>query len=86
MNSLTIRATYINDLGEIVAQGVLPNGDVHTAVLIPSGDCDQACEQRIVQSQNSLVAPANLGSGTLARTRPMDRWRGPLERRVPGQR
>lgn len=30
--------TYINDSGEIVAQGVLPNGDVHTALLVPSGD------------------------------------------------
>jgi probable HAF family extracellular repeat protein len=32
-------ATYVSDRGEIVAQGVLPDGDIHTAVLVPHGHC-----------------------------------------------
>jgi probable HAF family extracellular repeat protein len=33
---LTI-ALSINERGEIAAQGVLPNGDVHAFLLVPSG-------------------------------------------------
>jgi len=47
--------TYINDSGEIVVQGVLPSGDVHTALLVPDGDCKEGCEQRILASQNTVV-------------------------------
>lgn len=54
-------ATYITDAGEIVAQGVLPNGDVHTALLVPDGDCKENCEQRILASQNIPVVRANAG-------------------------
>ena len=47
----------INDRGEIAGNGVLINGDVHAALLIPNGDCDGDCEGRLAASQNS-VAPA----------------------------
>jgi probable HAF family extracellular repeat protein len=34
---------YINDSGEIVGNGVLPNGDTHAFVLIPCGEGDERC-------------------------------------------
>lgn len=55
-------ASYISDGGEIVADGVLPNGDIHTAVLVPHGQCGGDCEQRIVKSMNTLAAPARTSS------------------------
>jgi probable HAF family extracellular repeat protein len=48
-----IYAYAIADNGEILAQGVLPNGDMRIAVLTPHGDCDNICEQRISQSASS---------------------------------
>jgi probable HAF family extracellular repeat protein len=80
--------TYINDSGEIVAQGMLPNGDIHTALLVPSGDCEQACQQRIVKAQNTLVVPSKVGSTIPALTGPGDRLRNLLGRgrAIPGQR
>ena len=53
---------YINDSGEILAQGVLSTGDIHAALLVPSGDCKEDCERRIVASQNTPDARANAGS------------------------
>jgi probable HAF family extracellular repeat protein len=52
---------YINDSGEILAQGVLSTGDNHAALLVPSGDCKEDCEQRIVASQNAPAVRANAG-------------------------
>ena len=54
-------ASYITDSGEIVAQGVLPNGDIHTVLLVPRGLCGQSCQQRILASQNIPVVRANAG-------------------------
>ncbi|HWW13546.1 MAG TPA: hypothetical protein VN310_02695 [Candidatus Dormibacteraeota bacterium] len=81
-------ASYINDSGEIIAQGMLPNGDIHTVLLVPSGDCEQACEQRIVEYQNGPVAPAYPSSSIPALARPVDRLLSPLRHRqaTPGQR
>jgi len=47
-------ASYIDDRGKIVAQGVLPDGSVHTALLVPSGPCLNACQQRIANIQNAV--------------------------------
>ena len=44
-------AKLINDRGEIVCNGVLPNGDIHAILLVPQGDCDGKCEDRIAESQ-----------------------------------
>lgn len=55
-------ASYISDRGEIVADGVLPNGDIHTAVLVPHGHCGEDCEQRIAESMNTPAAPARASS------------------------
>ena len=43
---------YINDRGEIVATGVLPNGDQHAVLLVPDGDCDGDLECRFRVNQN----------------------------------
>ena len=61
-----VEPIVINDVGEIVANGVMPNGDVHVVVLKPDGDCDTACELSIAASasimprsfvkQNSMTA------------------------------
>jgi probable HAF family extracellular repeat protein len=51
-------ALQINDRGEIVVEGVLPNGDRHTLLLVPQGECDDACQARIADSQNHPAAIA----------------------------
>jgi hypothetical protein len=48
---------YINERGELVAIGVLPNGDQHAILLIPDGDCDDL-DARIAALQPT-VAPAS---------------------------
>jgi probable HAF family extracellular repeat protein len=52
---------YINDSGEILAEGLLSTGDIHAALLVPSGDCKEDCERRIVASQNAPALRANAG-------------------------
>lgn len=52
---------YINDSGEILAQGLLPTGDIHAALLVPSGDCKADCERRILASQNAPSVRAKTG-------------------------
>jgi len=52
---------YINDSGEILAQGLLPTGDIHAALLVPSGDCKADCERRILASENAPALRANAG-------------------------
>jgi probable HAF family extracellular repeat protein len=49
---------FINDRGEIAATGLLPNGDQHSILLIPDGDCDDACESRIAEGQSEGTAAA----------------------------
>jgi probable HAF family extracellular repeat protein len=56
-------ASFVNDRGEIAGEGLLPNGDVHAILLIPDGDCDDACESRIAESQNN-PGPAQMNSAT----------------------
>jgi hypothetical protein len=58
-------AHEINDAGEIVCNGVLPNGDIHAILLVPRGACDDACEARIAADQlNPAAIPASVtGSG-----------------------
>jgi probable HAF family extracellular repeat protein len=52
---------YINDSGEILAQGLLSTGDIHAALLVPSGDCKEDCERRILASQNAPTVGADAG-------------------------
>jgi len=79
---------YINDSGEILAQGMLSTGDIHAALLVPSSDCERACQQRIDEAQNALVAPTHAGSTIPALAGPGGRLRNPLGhgRAIPGPR
>ncbi len=52
----------IDDRGQIAAVAVLSNGDTHAVVLMPDGDCDSSCEQRIVDNRNNpVLRPMNKG-------------------------
>jgi hypothetical protein len=50
---------FINDRGEIVGQGLLPNGDVHAVLLLP---CDEnhpeidGCDYRAVEATETANA------------------------------
>ena len=68
-----LEGTYITDRGEIVAQGVLPNGEVHTAVLVPHGHCGEDCEQRIAESMSTPTTPARARS-TIPASRNLTNW------------
>jgi len=78
-SSLTLtEATFINDRGEIAAQRVLPNGDTHTALLIPCDDDHpnvQGCDYSMVdasaaQSGVSAARPAALTQPSAASPAP----------------
>jgi hypothetical protein len=77
----------ISDTGEIVANGVLTNGDVHAVVLKPDGICDSDCENRIAASENSAAAAAQTTgkSSTALRERapstPLERLRNQIKPR-----
>ncbi len=47
----------ITNDGNIAAQAILPNGDLHAVLLMPSGDCDVLCQHRIVESETLAVGP-----------------------------
>jgi probable HAF family extracellular repeat protein len=40
----------INDHGEIAGNAVTPDGTTHAALLIPDGDCDDACDARLAKA------------------------------------
>jgi len=62
-------ADLINDRGEIACTGFLPNGDRHAVILVPQGDCDDACEAQIAESQiNPAAIPVKAMTGTLKTT------------------
>ena len=54
----------VNDRGEIAGNGVFPSGDVHVVLLVPNGDCNDACEGGIAASQNSSVSAPNVETMT----------------------
>jgi probable HAF family extracellular repeat protein len=95
MSDIEVADPYdINDRGEIAAAGFLPNGDERAVLLIPIGDCDDACEARITASQNHTVLAAQPNLTTRATIRnsetegaPMNSLRNRLGRRyhLPGQ-
>ncbi|MGA7410630.1 MAG: hypothetical protein WBW33_09090 [Bryobacteraceae bacterium] len=58
-SALTIEQAYfINELGEIAANGVFSNGDQHAILLVPDGNCDDL-EARIAALQNSAALAQN---------------------------
>jgi hypothetical protein len=74
----------INDRGEIVASGVLPNGDHHAVLLLP---CDDECdEESFPDASSNLAAIPNRASGLVTgtnqdRTQVLARLRARLTRR-----
>jgi probable HAF family extracellular repeat protein len=48
-------AKIINDLGEIVAVGLLPNGDLHSVVLIPCEEGEGGCGNAAVATSNGAA-------------------------------
>ena len=81
-------AITINDRGEIGAMGtmgVFPNNTLHAYLLVPDGDCDSACEQRIVASQNTppVLQPATTSGPIPTFGRPADWLRNPTRRPSP---
>ncbi len=87
-----IEPVVINDVGEIVGNGTLSNGDVHAVVLEPDGPCDSGCEARIAAGQNNVAASNQTvgNSNTAVRERTpsttLERLRSQIHRRyrVPG--
>jgi hypothetical protein len=84
-------ATFINDRGDITAQGNLSNGDTHAFVLIPDGDCDGDCQERVERSQAEAElrrqsAPAITQRAESPLT-PIERLRSQMRQRyhIPGQ-
>ena len=62
-------ADFINDRGEIACHGYLPNGDAHAVLLIPQGDCDDACEARVEANRiNPAAIPVRAMTGSLKTT------------------
>ncbi len=64
-NIVLVDPYYINDGGYIAVAGVLPNGDEHAFVLVPSGYCDGACEGGIAAGQNRATSAQYLATRTL---------------------
>ena len=44
---------YLTDSGQIYGYAVDSNGNGHTVVLVPDGDCNSTCEARIAASENA---------------------------------
>ena len=76
---------YITDSGQIAVQGVVSNGNRHAVLLVPDGDCDDACESRIAASQNN-AAPASHSATTQeneSRVGTVNQLRNRLGKRYP---
>jgi probable HAF family extracellular repeat protein len=70
-------ADYINDRGEIAAQGVIANGDLHGVFLIPCGDGEEGCHEAAKGGAiASQTAPASVNRSSSASIH---------VRRTPGQ-
>jgi probable HAF family extracellular repeat protein len=83
-------ADYINDGGEIAAQGVLANGDLHGILLIPCGEGEDGCQDAVEGATAAIQR--NLAPTTTRTQRPLtpgemlDVWRARLAARyhIPG--
>jgi len=83
-----VEPVVINDRGEIVANGVLQNGDVHTVLLRPVDDLDERSE---VSKATAIGTASGTASRHLVSARelpvlsPADRLRNQVRYRLPGQ-
>jgi probable HAF family extracellular repeat protein len=77
-------AININARGEIAVLGMVPGGGIHAYLMVPDGDCDDDCEQRVAASQNAQVMPpATAGAAFPAFGKPADWLHIPFGKRVP---
>jgi len=58
----SVHPVAINDAGQIVGDGILPNGDVHAVVLEPDGPCNSNCEATFSASGNGAALAHELFS------------------------
>ncbi len=82
-------ATFVNDRGEIAAQGTLPNGDTHAFLLIP---CDEKhpgeCEDYSMIEATQQTGPSTaIKQGSESLLSPVERFRSMMRQRyhMPGQ-
>lgn len=87
-----VEPVVINDSGEIVGNGGLPNGDTHAVVLKPDGDCGGTCQVSAAETaSDSASAGGNQRTITAFRESPahspLDRLRKQMRQRyhLPGQ-
>jgi probable HAF family extracellular repeat protein len=66
-------AIYINDRAEIAGIGLLLNGDVHAYLLIPDGDCNSNCEDKVAARQNRATPLHNPAVVKQDNESPMDK-------------
>ena len=86
-----VEPVTINDVGEIVGNGTLPNEDVHAVVLKP---CNEGCEARFASNLNNAPATkpivGNSRTALLERphSSPLERVRAQIRQhyRIPGLR
>ena len=74
----------INNKGEIAGTGVTADGNVRAALLVPDGDCDNNCEDRIAASQNNqplALNPATSKVGSESPVRSVVRLRNMMRQR-----
>lgn len=84
-SNLTLaEALFIDDSGEILANGFLPNGDQHGVVLIPcdekhSGECE---DNSLIQAPTQQTSPStSMRLGSESPVSPVERFRSMMRQR-----
>src|SRR2546426_1895129 len=84
------QGAYINDRGEILATGVLPNGDMRSVLLVPCGKGTEGCQDVV---EGTAAIQKNRANSAITRTRRrltpgqmLSAWRARLAQRyhIPG--
>ncbi|HWX94518.1 MAG TPA: hypothetical protein VNY29_17960 [Terriglobales bacterium] len=70
-------AKLINDRGEIVCTGVLPNGDLHAVLLIPVGEADDSTSNAPAAAQGTVPHSVPSGRQQPSQSPQNDRYRIP---------
>jgi probable HAF family extracellular repeat protein len=70
-------ARLINDQGEIVCTGVLPNGNLHAVLLIPVGEADDRTSHAPAAAQNPVACSIPSGPQQPSQSPQNDRYRIP---------
>ncbi len=65
-------SVFIGDDGEIAVDGQL-NGNHRAFILVPDGDCDDACESRIAANQNSAMSNQSSATNKSGSDSPVNR-------------